>query len=165
MRDLRNSDNVERRGCNQCRISNADGSRRNWRNSEVLRRPSKGRNDYRDKPGLTHILYHEIDSGDKPPVVSRPYRYQRVKQTILDYHVEKMLKEGTIIAIQSPYSSPVGLCGNNNGLPLDNPETYRFAVDYWKLNSITKYTLYPLPLIDDLIMNTLQTTIMSSLDL
>ncbi|GFY22086.1 uncharacterized protein TNCV_3297301 [Trichonephila clavipes] len=142
-------------------MSNADDSRRNWRNSEVLRRPSNGRNDYRgnyekgrqgnqcfdsrnrfqrddrrfndreyqfrnggkkddfsrgdrinrdsnenfsrDKSGLTHVLYHETDTEDKPPVVSRPYRYDRVKQTILDYHVEKMLKEGVIIPIQSPY--------------------------------------------------------------
>ncbi|GFX68506.1 uncharacterized protein TNCV_2432131 [Trichonephila clavipes] len=28
-------------------MSNADDSRRNWRNSEVLRRPSNSRNDYR----------------------------------------------------------------------------------------------------------------------
>ncbi|GFT15460.1 uncharacterized protein TNCV_3264751 [Trichonephila clavipes] len=28
-------------------MSNADDSRRNWRNSEALRRPSNGRNDYR----------------------------------------------------------------------------------------------------------------------
>ncbi|GFT20869.1 hypothetical protein TNCV_942121 [Trichonephila clavipes] len=27
---------------------------------------------FSDKPGLTHILYHEIDTGDNPPVVSRP---------------------------------------------------------------------------------------------
>ncbi|GFX16483.1 uncharacterized protein TNCV_22541 [Trichonephila clavipes] len=49
-----------------------------------------------DKPGLTHVLYHEIDTGDKPPVVSRPYRYDKVKQSILDYHIEKMLKDGVI---------------------------------------------------------------------
>ncbi|GFV95902.1 uncharacterized protein TNCV_1729521 [Trichonephila clavipes] len=41
---------------------------------------------WRNKPGLTHVLYHEIDTGDNPPVVSRPYRYDRVKQMILDYH-------------------------------------------------------------------------------
>ncbi|GFT87281.1 uncharacterized protein TNCV_3953941 [Trichonephila clavipes] len=28
-------------------MSNANDSRRNWRNSEVLRRPSNGKNDYR----------------------------------------------------------------------------------------------------------------------
>ncbi|GFT17172.1 retrovirus-related Pol polyprotein from transposon 297 [Trichonephila clavipes] len=120
---------------------------------------------FSDKPGLTHVLYHEIDTGDNPPVVSRPYRYDRLKQEILDYHVDKMLKEGTIIPIQSPYASLVVLCRNNNGLPPDNPEAYRFAVDYRKLNAITKYPRYPLPLIDNLIMNIPHTGIMSALDL
>ncbi|GFS75863.1 retrovirus-related Pol polyprotein from transposon 17.6 [Trichonephila clavipes] len=118
-----------------------------------------------DKPGLTHVLYHEIDTKDNPPVVSRPYRYDRVKQEILDYHVDKMLKEGTIIPIQSPYASPVVLCRKNNRLPPDNPEAYRFAVDYRTLNAITKYPRYPLPLIDDLIMNIPHTGIKSALDL
>ncbi|GFX08759.1 retrovirus-related Pol polyprotein from transposon 297 [Trichonephila clavipes] len=53
----------------------------------------------------------------------------------------------------------------NNGLPPDNPEAYRFVVDYRKLNDITKYPRYPLPLIHDLIMNIPHTTIMSALDL
>ncbi|GFX86156.1 uncharacterized protein TNCV_2560381 [Trichonephila clavipes] len=46
-RGSRNSDNVKRRGWNERRISNADYSRRNWKNSEVFRRPSNGRNYYR----------------------------------------------------------------------------------------------------------------------
>ncbi|GFU10409.1 retrovirus-related Pol polyprotein from transposon 297 [Trichonephila clavipes] len=120
---------------------------------------------FENKPGLTHVLYHEIDTEDNPPVVSREYRYDRLKQEILDYHVDKMLKEGTIIPIQSPYASPVVLCRKNNGLPPDNPEAYRFAVDYRKLNAITKYPRYPLPLIVDLIMNIPHTDIMFALDL
>ncbi|GFX43798.1 retrovirus-related Pol polyprotein from transposon 297 [Trichonephila clavipes] len=120
---------------------------------------------FSDKTGLTHVLHHDIDMGDNRPVVSRPYRYDRVKQAILDYYVDKMLKEGTIIPIHSPYASPVVLCRKNNGLPPDNPEAYRFAVDYRKLNAITKYPHYPLPLIDDLIMNIPNTAIMLALDL
>ncbi|GFX40152.1 retrovirus-related Pol polyprotein from transposon opus [Trichonephila clavipes] len=76
-----------------------------------------------------------------------------------------MLKDGTIIPTQSPYASPVVLCRKNNELPPDNPEAYRFAVDYRKLNAITKYPRYPLLLIDDLIMNISHTEIMSALDL
>ncbi|GFV84902.1 uncharacterized protein TNCV_4298841 [Trichonephila clavipes] len=57
-----------------------------------------------DKTCLTHVLYSEIDTGDMPTVVSRPYHYDRVKQALLYYHVEKMLKEETIIPIQSPYA-------------------------------------------------------------
>ncbi|GFV80779.1 uncharacterized protein TNCV_4619401 [Trichonephila clavipes] len=64
-----------------------------------------------------------------------------------------MLQEGTIRPIQSPYASPVVLTRKNNGLPPDSPEAYRFAIDYRKLNAITKYLRYPLPVIDDLITN------------
>ncbi|GFX64543.1 retrovirus-related Pol polyprotein from transposon 17.6 [Trichonephila clavipes] len=103
--------------------------------------------------GLTHVLYHEIDTGDKRPVVSRSYRYDRVKQGIIDYHLEKMLQEGKIRPIQSPYASPVVLTCKNIGLLPDSPEAYRFAIDYRKLNAITKYPRYPLPVIDDLITN------------
>ncbi|GFT54602.1 retrovirus-related Pol polyprotein from transposon 17.6 [Trichonephila clavipes] len=119
---------------------------------------------FSDKPGLTHVLYHEIDTGDNPPVVSRSHRYDRLKQEILDYHVDKMLKEGTIIPIQSPYTSPVVLCRKNNGLPPDNLE----AIDLLLIignNAITKYPQYPLPLIDDLIMNIPHTEIMSAVEL
>ncbi|GFX55803.1 retrovirus-related Pol polyprotein from transposon 297 [Trichonephila clavipes] len=76
-----------------------------------------------------------------------------------------MLKEGTIIPNQSPYASPVVLCRINNGLPPDNPEAYRVAANYRKLNAITKYPCYPLTLIDDLIMNIPHTKILSVLDL
>ncbi|GFT36900.1 uncharacterized protein TNCV_174791 [Trichonephila clavipes] len=91
-----------------------------------------------DQPGLTHVLYHEIDTGDKGPVVSRPYRYDRRKQGIIYYEIEKMLRDGTIRPIQSPYVSPIVLTRKNNGLPPDSPEAYRFAIDYRKLNAITK---------------------------
>ncbi|GFW30456.1 retrovirus-related Pol polyprotein from transposon 297 [Trichonephila clavipes] len=64
-----------------------------------------------------------------------------------------MLQEGKIRHIQSPYVAPVVLTCKNNGLPPDSPEAYRFAIDYRKLNAITKYPRYPLPVIDDLITN------------
>ncbi|GFW07878.1 retrovirus-related Pol polyprotein from transposon 297 [Trichonephila clavipes] len=120
---------------------------------------------FSDQPGLTHVVYHEIDTGDKGPVVSRPYRYDRVKQGIIDYHIDKMLRDGTICPINSPYASPVVLTRKKNDLPPDSPEAYRFAIDYRKLNGITKYPRYPLPVIDDLLTNIPHTNVMSTLDL
>ncbi|GFY32985.1 retrovirus-related Pol polyprotein from transposon 17.6 [Trichonephila clavipes] len=99
---------------------------------------------FKDQAGLSHVLYHEIDTGDQGPVVSRPYRYDRVKQGITDYHIEKMLQVGKIRPIKSPYASPGVLTRKNNGLPPYSPETYRFTIDYRKLNAITKYPRYPL---------------------
>ncbi|GFW63094.1 hypothetical protein TNCV_4454421 [Trichonephila clavipes] len=120
---------------------------------------------FSDQPGLTHVVYHEIDTGDKGPVVSRPYKYDRVKQGIIDYHIDKMLRDGTICPINSPYASPVVLTRKNNDLPPDSPEAYRFAIEYRKLNAITKYPRYPLPVIDDLLTNIPHTNVMSTLDL
>ncbi|GFS65710.1 retrovirus-related Pol polyprotein from transposon 17.6 [Trichonephila clavipes] len=120
---------------------------------------------FSDQPGLTHVVYHEIDTGDKGPVMSRPYKYDRVKQGIIDYHIDKMLRDGTICPINSPYASPVVLTRKNNDLPPDSPEAYRFAIDYRKLNAITKYPRYPLPVIDDLLNNIPHTNVMSTLDL
>ncbi|GFW73665.1 retrovirus-related Pol polyprotein from transposon 17.6 [Trichonephila clavipes] len=120
---------------------------------------------FSDQPGLTHALYHEIDTGEKGPVVSRPYRYARIKQGIIDYHIDKMLRDGTICPINSPYASPVVLTRKKNDLPPDSPEAYRFAIDYRKLNGITKYPRYPLPVIDDLLTNIPHTNVMSTLDL
>ncbi|GFX84355.1 retrovirus-related Pol polyprotein from transposon 297 [Trichonephila clavipes] len=120
---------------------------------------------YLDQPGLTHVLYHEIDTGDQGPVVSIPYRYDRDKQGIIDNNIEKMLQKGTIRPIQSPYASAVVLTHKNNGFPPDSPEAYRFAIDYRKLNAISKYPQYPLPVIDDLITNIPHTGIMLTLDL
>ncbi|GFX94090.1 hypothetical protein TNCV_3414521 [Trichonephila clavipes] len=76
--------------------------------------------------GLTHVVYHEIDTGDKGPVVSRPYKYDRVKQGIIDYHIDKMLQDGTICPINSPYASPVVLTRKNNDLPPDSPRGVSF---------------------------------------
>ncbi|GFT08549.1 retrovirus-related Pol polyprotein from transposon 297 [Trichonephila clavipes] len=56
-----------------------------------------------------------------------------------------MLRDGTICPINSPYASPVVLTRKKNDLPPDSPEAYRFAIDYRKLNGITKYPRYPLP--------------------
>ncbi|GFY24105.1 retrovirus-related Pol polyprotein from transposon 297 [Trichonephila clavipes] len=84
---------------------------------------------FSDQPRLTHVLYHEIDTGDKGPIVSRPYRYDRIKQGIIDYQIVKMLRDGTICPINSPYASPVVLTQKKNDLPPDSPEAYRFAID------------------------------------
>ncbi|GFX54137.1 retrovirus-related Pol polyprotein from transposon 17.6 [Trichonephila clavipes] len=76
-----------------------------------------------------------------------------------------MLQEGKIRPVQSPYALPVVLTRKNNDLPPDSPEAYRFAIDYRKLNAITKYPGYPLPVIDDLISNIPFIGVMSTLDL
>ncbi|GFS93243.1 uncharacterized protein TNCV_2125261 [Trichonephila clavipes] len=47
IRGSRNSNNVEGRGWNERRMYNVGHNRGNWRNSELVRRPNNGRNNYR----------------------------------------------------------------------------------------------------------------------
>ncbi|GFY31358.1 hypothetical protein TNCV_753161 [Trichonephila clavipes] len=51
------------------------------------------------------------------------------------------------------------------GLHPESSQAYRFAIDYRKLNAITTYSRYLLPLKEDLIANVPHTRVMSTLDL
>ncbi|GFW59569.1 retrovirus-related Pol polyprotein from transposon 297 [Trichonephila clavipes] len=83
--------------------------------------------------------------------------------------VEIDLSDTKLGGYNSSYSIPIRVTGGfnapKNGLPPYSPEAYRLAIDYRKLNAITKYPRYPLPVIDDLITNIPHTGIMSTLDL
>lgn len=47
----------------------------------------------------------------------------------------------------------------------NDPEAWRFAIDYRKLNAITQYPQYPLPVTDDILENIMGTNYMFTLDL
>ncbi|GFW72376.1 hypothetical protein TNCV_704131 [Trichonephila clavipes] len=92
-------------------------------------------------------------------------RYDRVKQEMIDYHVNKMLENRKIMPIKSTYASPIVMCRKNNGLHPESSQAYRFTIDYRKLNVISKYPRYPLSLKEGLIVNIPNTKVMSTLDL
>ncbi|GFX63734.1 uncharacterized protein TNCV_215341 [Trichonephila clavipes] len=65
MQGSRNSDNIGRRVGSERRMSNDDDRRRNWRNSEVLHRPSNGRNDYRGYQSENRVQSENFSRGDR----------------------------------------------------------------------------------------------------
>ena len=65
---------------------------------------------------------------------------------------------GVIQPSTSPWSSPIVLVKKKDG-------SYRFCIDYRKLNSITKIDAHPLPRVDDLLEALNGNTIFSNLDL
>lgn len=120
---------------------------------------------FSEKPGLTQIIIHSIDTGEAKPIASKPYRYDKVKTKIIEQHIEEMLSQGLIERKQSPWASPVVLIRKKNEYDIQDPRAWRFAVDYRKLNSLTKYSRHPLPVIEDLLANLSHTNYMSTLDL
>ena len=68
-----------------------------------------------------------------------------------------MEKRGIIERSCSPWASPVVLVKKPDG-------TWRFCVDYRKLNSVTKMDLYPIPNIEAALSKLRGATVFTSLD-
>uniref|UniRef100_A0A8R7Q9C6 Reverse transcriptase domain-containing protein n=1 Tax=Triticum urartu TaxID=4572 RepID=A0A8R7Q9C6_TRIUA len=78
------------------------------------------------------------------PVNSKPYRYSPLQKDEIERQVAEMLKAGTITPSLSSFASPVLLVKKKDG-------TWRFCVDYRKLNSITVKSKFPMPVVDELL--------------
>ena len=99
---------------------------------------------FKDTPGHTTLLQHDVDIGEADPIKQGPYRLNPVKNDIVDKEVQYMLDNDLIEPSGSPWSSPVVLVKKEDG-------QFRLCFDYRKLNSVTKTDSYPLPRVDDCI--------------
>lgn len=81
----------------------------------------------------------ELLPGTKP-IKQRYYLVSPIKQLIIDAELKNMLELGVVEPSNSAWSSPVCLVKKK-----DN--SYRFCVDYRKLNACSKKDAYPLPYI------------------
>ncbi|UYV76764.1 hypothetical protein LAZ67_14001975 [Cordylochernes scorpioides] len=99
--------------------------------------------DFRKKEASkTDNVKHRIITGDHLPTKQRPYRVAPAERQIIQEEVNKMEEIGIIQPSASPWASPVVLVRKKDG-------SWRFCVDYRRLNKITKKDVYPLPRIDD----------------
>ncbi|CAF1480231.1 unnamed protein product [Adineta ricciae] len=101
---------------------------------------------------------HVIITGDHPPVSARPY-YRTIEQRKeLQHEVDKMLLDNIIRPSTSPWSSPVILKKKPDG-------SFRFLVDFRRLNAITKKDAYPQPSAEELIYRLSGHSFFTKLDL
>ena len=66
------------------------------------------------------------------------------KEIEVQKHVNLMLQNRIINKCNSPWSAPVVMARKKDG-------SWRFCIDYQRLNSVTKKDAYPLPWIDDIL--------------
>ena len=90
--------------------------------------------------GCTSVVKHGIPTNGPP--IRQPMRRmpEALKDTITS-EVDRMLEQNIIQPSSSPWSSPVVMVQKKDG-------SWRFCIDYRKLNSVTHRDAYPLPRID-----------------
>nr|CAD2206442.1 unnamed protein product [Meloidogyne enterolobii] len=102
---------------------------------------------------------HRIDLMDGArPLQNRPYRYPLHLQTEIERQIKVLLKQNIIRPSSSAWASPIVLARKTDG-------SYRFCVDYRRLNSITKKQTYYLPRIQDLLDSAMGKQIFSVFDM
>jgi hypothetical protein len=92
------------------------------------------------------------------PVNSRPYKYSPLHKDKIEKQVTGLLKAGLIVPSVTPFASPVLLVKKKD-------VTWRFCVNYLKLNYLTIKNRFPMPLVEDILDELAGTKFFSSLDL
>ena len=80
------------------------------------------------------------------PISKAPYRMAPLELKELKLQLQEMLDKGFVRNSVSPWGAPVLFVKKNDG-------TLRLCIDYMELNKVTVKNKYPLPRIDDLLIN------------
>uniref|UniRef100_A0A673WIT2 Reverse transcriptase domain-containing protein n=1 Tax=Salmo trutta TaxID=8032 RepID=A0A673WIT2_SALTR len=108
--------------------------------------------------GQTHLVQHEIDTGDARPIKMRPRRIPLARQEAADKAVLEMQRADFIEPSDSPWAAPVVMVPKKGG-------KLRFCADYRRLNEVTRKDSYPIPRIDESLDLVRGSSWLSSLDL
>ena len=111
-----------------------------------------------DQLGRTSLVQHVIETGDASPIKQRPYRASPEIKKEIDRQVNDMLERGIIQESVSPWSSPVVLVKKKNG-------EFRFAIDFRRVNQVTRKDSFPMPLVSDTLDALSGTQYFTTLDL
>ena len=106
--------------------------------------------------GCTSVVKHRIEV-NSAPIRQRGYPLSPRMQRVMDEELEGMLKNGIIERSSSPWSSPAVLIPKKDG-------SYRFCVDFRRLNAVTRRDAYPIPNISAILDRLREAKYLSSLD-
>ena len=92
--------------------------------------------------GYCSLLEHDIDTGDSPPIKQSPRRPPLSAGDAETEIIDEMLEAGVIEPSISEWASPVCLVKKPDG-------SYRFCIDYRRVNAVSRKCAFPVPDIQD----------------
>ncbi|KAL2099462.1 hypothetical protein ACEWY4_005942 [Coilia grayii] len=113
---------------------------------------------FRDSPGLTSLVVHDVVTGDMPAIKQHPYRMHPTKLALVREELKYMLEIGVVEPSHSEWSSPIVL--------IPKPDrSARFCIDYRKVNAVAKTDAFPIPRLEDCIDQIGKAKFVSKVDL
>lgn len=109
------------------------------------------------KLGCTSIVEHEIRTNSSP-IKQRHYPLSPTLQLQVNKELEQMLADDIIEPSSSPWASPIVLVKKPDG-------SYRFCVNYKKLNEVSLPDAYPLPFVANTLDKLRDAKYLSTIDL
>lgn len=128
------------------------------RQSEELQRMLQ--DIFKDTPqelGCTDLVEHVIRTSAEP-VKQRYYPISPALQKLVNEELDKMLRLGIVEPSSSPWASPIVMARKRDG-------SYRFCVDYRRVNRVTERDAYPLPFVSHILDKLRDAKYLSSLDI
>lgn len=113
--------------------------------------------DTGDKLGCTTMVEHVITT-QSPPIKQRHYPLSPALQAHVNKELEKMLADDIIEPSNSPWASPIVLVRKP-----DN--SYRFCVNYKKLNEVSLKDAYPIPFVSSTLDKLREAKYISTIDI
>ena len=125
--------------------------------------------------GHTNLITMDIDTGDSPPVASKPYTLPLKHRDWVQQELETLERAGVIERSLSPWASPIVIVPKKS--EPGEPPRRRMCVDFRKINALQPevikgdskakgcISLTPLPKIDELFAQLTGCKVFSSLDL
>ena len=108
--------------------------------------------------GRTDFVQHEILTEPCAPKHCHNYRQPQPLRVEAQRQVDMLLEQDVIEPSTSPWNSPVLMVPKKDG-------SFRFCVDFRKLNSITQCSEYPIPRVDDCVESLSGSMYFTTLDL
>ena len=108
--------------------------------------------------GFCPLVKYDIDTGDARPIKQSPRRPPIAAREAEDEILNEMLEKGVIEPSNSSWASPVCLVKKKDG-------TFRFCIDYRRVNAVSKKDAYPIPDIQDALDNLRGSRCFATIDL
>lgn len=108
--------------------------------------------------GCTTVAEHVIRTNSEP-IRQRYYRVSPIMQKYIDAELDEMLRLGVVEKSSSPWASSIVMVKKAKS------DSWRFCVDFRKLNSVTARDSYPLPILADVLDKLRDARYLSTLDI